>query len=311
MTFRRKIMGFLIGVTAASFAGLSGCSSQPDPWEKQPGPPRVVVSIPPLYSFVKQVGGDKVGVLCLCTQTGPHHYQANAHDSLALRQADLLLGIGLGLDEKFLDKIRSNSGNSKLKYVKLGEGEGLKKHVKKLEGGDDPHVWLGIETAQELVTGIEVELKAVDPANAAYYAQNAKDYRQKLGDLQKDYLEKLRGKKDRKILPMHDALGYFKDSFNLDIQEAIELMPGEKPGSERYRSLVDKCKEEKIHVIATEPQYEEKEAETLKTELKKKGVEVELIVIDPLETADPKDLDADWYERKMRQNLDTLVEKLK
>src|ERR1700712_2018138 len=98
MACRRKIMGFLVAVIAASFAGLTGCSSPPDPWAKQPGPPRVVVSIPPLYSFVKQVGGDKVGVICLCTRTGPHEYQANANDSLALRQADLLLGIGLGLE---------------------------------------------------------------------------------------------------------------------------------------------------------------------------------------------------------------------
>jgi hypothetical protein len=34
------------------------------------------------------------------------------------------------------------------------------------------------------------------------------------------------------------------------------------------------------------------------------------VVVDPLETADPSDLDAGWYERKMRENLANLAEKL-
>src|SRR5581483_9467537 len=118
MTTRRFVMFFSL-----SFAALVGCSHSSNPWENQPGPPRVVVSIPPLYSFVKAVGGDHVGVICLCTKTGPHEYQYNPHDAIAARQADLLLGIGLGLDEKFMNEIKENSGNPKLKYVELAEAE--------------------------------------------------------------------------------------------------------------------------------------------------------------------------------------------
>ena len=304
MTSRRMATAFLIGVAAVSLIGLQGCSKAPPPWEGLAGPPRVVVSIPPLYSFVKQVGGDHVGVICLCTTTGPHHYEATAQDALAVRKADLLIGIGLGLDEKFMDMRRANSGTTKLKYVKLTDSKRFDKakDIKKLEGEDDPHVWLGIEPAKKLVMAIADDLKAADGAHAAEYEKNAVAYCEKLDSMQKEYVNLLKGKKDRKILPMHDSLQYFKDSFGLDIEDAIELKPGDKPDARRYQELLDKCAADKIRFIATEPQYEEKEAETLKSELKTKKVDAVLIKIDPLETADPdelKKLGGDWYETKM------------
>src|SRR5260370_30289409 len=90
-------MAFFMGVAGVSLAGSKGCSPAKAPWEGLGGPPRVVVSIPPLYSFVKAVGGNHVGVICLCTETGPHHYETTAQDAPAVREADLLVGIGLGL----------------------------------------------------------------------------------------------------------------------------------------------------------------------------------------------------------------------
>jgi ABC-type Zn uptake system ZnuABC Zn-binding protein ZnuA len=324
MASRRTLMAFLLGTAAISLTGLQGCSKAQNAWQGRGGPPRVVVSIPPLYSFVKKVGGDHVGVISLCTQTGPHHYDASPKDALALRDADLLIGIGLGLDEKFMDAARSSSGNPKLKYVKLTDSKRFDKarDIKKLEGEDDPHVWLGIDTAKKLVLAIADELKAVDGQHAADYDKNAAAYGAELDELQAEYRKTLKGKKD-KVLPMHDSLQYFKDSFGLEnvIEDAIELKPGDKPDAKRYADLVNKCLAEKIRFIAVEPQYEEKEAETLKKELNKelkkdnkKGIEAVIFTIDPLETADVKELEelgGEWYLKKMRQNLETLGDNLK
>ena len=55
-------------------------------------------------------------------------------------------------------------------------------------------------------------------------------------------------------------------------------------------------------------------ARVLQEELQKKNHEVKLVEIDPLETADPKELEKDgagWYEKKMRENLRRLAESLK
>jgi ABC-type Zn uptake system ZnuABC Zn-binding protein ZnuA len=74
------------------------------------------------------------------------------------------------------------------------------------------------------------------------------------------------------------------------------------------QKLVQTCKEQGVRVIATEPQFRAKTAETLLAELKRKGMtDVEIIELDPLETVTPDEtLDRGWYERRMRANIDNL-----
>ncbi len=81
------------------------------------------------------------------------------------------------------------------------------------------------------------------------------------------------------------------------------------------KELVEKCKEKDVRVIAVEPQYPKgSSAEVLQKEVKG----LQLVVVDPLETAEPKAVtedgkelkSKDWYEKKMRQNLDELAKAL-
>src|SRR5437764_2122832 len=164
----------LLGLLALTGLAIwSGCGSLPDGWEDQPGPPRVLVSFPPLYSFVKNVGGDPVGVICLCTDTGPHEYQFNANDTTKLKRADLFFANGLTLDDSFTDKMAARNSNTKLRYRKLGDalpaelrkkqeeeahkhGQGEQEHQ---HGAIDPHVWLGIAQAISMVQRIRDDLE--------------------------------------------------------------------------------------------------------------------------------------------------------
>ena len=52
--------------------------------------------------------------------------------------------------------------------------------------------------------------------------------------------------------------------------------------------------------------------EALRKELIAKGVaDPVLVEFDPLETVKPEDLKLDWYEKKMRENLDALAKAMK
>src|SRR5262249_54220428 len=66
--------------------------------------PRVVVSSPPLDSFAKNLVADPRSVVCLCVTTGPHQYSYTIQDTQLLKEADLFLANGLGLDDSFADK---------------------------------------------------------------------------------------------------------------------------------------------------------------------------------------------------------------
>ena len=90
-----------------ALVGPPGCSEASDPWAGAPRP-RVVVTIAPLYSFVKGVMGKQGSVKCLCTTTGPHHYQPDTRDARLLRKADVVFGVGLKLDETGSKTVETN-----------------------------------------------------------------------------------------------------------------------------------------------------------------------------------------------------------
>jgi zinc transport system substrate-binding protein len=330
---KRSVAGFGLIVAALVLAGsFWGCSRSTPVWNNRGGPPRVVVTIPALDNFVRNVGGEHVAVICLCTVQGPHQYQYNAQDAMLLREADLFFAIGLTLDDKFADPIQTESHNAHLQYVKLGERlpkklllatreehhhgkeEDDSGHDHEHEHGEhDPHVWLGIAQAKAMVEIIRDELKKADPNHAEVYETN---YRKKLDELQAFGKEQLKDKKNRKIIAFHESLGYFAQSFGVDIVDAIEVTPGSEPRPEHMAKLAKECKEHQVRVIAVEPQYPK---ETSAEVLKKQVQGIAFAVVDPLETVDKKeDLKDDgkelkhpeWYEKKMRQNLKDLAKAL-
>jgi ABC-type Zn uptake system ZnuABC Zn-binding protein ZnuA len=340
-----------VGVVAALGLTQSGCSKHADVWEGKGGPPRVVVSFAPLDSFVKAVGGDHVGVICLATTTGPHDYDYSEAEKVSVRHADLLLGIGLGLDDSFAPKLFNASGNSKLRFVKLGESlpagmlrkaededekekkdEKGKKDEKEEKGKDarhehehgeyDPHVWLGIDQAVKMVEKIRDELSDLDKTHKEEYARNAEAYIKTLNELKKQGREELKDKKDKRLISLHDSLEYFADTYGLEIVGVVEVLPGDEPDSAKRKELVDRCLKDKVKYIAIEEQYPSKAAEAIRDEVQSKAkkradkdpsfkdYKIKLIKIDPLETAEKKDLGAGLYVETMKKNLKTLADNL-
>jgi zinc transport system substrate-binding protein len=347
MTKRRMSGTVLVMAAMVLASGLPGCTRSTPAWRERGGPPRVVVTIAALDNFVRNVGGDHVGVVCLCTTQGPHHYQYNVQDAILLREADLFFAIGLSLDDKFADAIQLHSDNPHLQYVKLGdrlraeddkrkeklllrfadhehehgkEEEHEHDHGHEHEHGEyDPHIWLGIPQAVALVEIIRDELKKVDPSHEADYDKNAAQYIEKLKTLHAYGKEQLKDKKNRKIIAFHESLAYFAKSFDVDIVDVLEVNPGAEAGPAHMMKLAKECKEKDVRVIAVEPQYPtETSAKLLRDAMKDRNKEIAFVEIDPLETADKKDLTADekelknreWYDKKMRQDLDNLAKGL-
>lgn len=309
---------------AVTLLAAFGCHQESDPWPEGPGP-RVVVSFPPLYSLVKSVAGDDARVICLLTREGPHGYQYNPRDANLLRTADIFFVNGLTLDDHFTKRMTNACGNSKLRYVELAEAVPsaqlleMKEHAHDHShghhhhhGSNDPHVWLGIPEAIDMVHAICKELSAQDPAHAADYDRRAGVLVEKLEQLQAEGKKKLAGRKIE-MVTVHESLGYFARSFGLTIVDSIQLQPGDEPKPARLTDLAKLCVARQVRLIAVEPQYPENTARALLQVLKDKGVrdpDPKLVIIDPLETAEPNELVAGWYERKMGENIDNLVKAL-
>jgi len=323
-TFAR--LAGVILLAGCTIVALTGCPGSRDPWPEGNGK-RILTSFAPLHCFAMNVVGDDGTVLSLMTNHGPHGYSDSPADALKLRRADLFLINGLELDNTIARKLVKSSGNKNLRLVPVGEcipekqlleggchcnhdEDSGKKHDH--DHGKDPHVWLGIPEAIRMVEKIRDELKAIDPANAPKYDSRTSTYVERLKALQAEGREMLKDKKERKIVTFHDSLQYFARTFDLKVVDVIEIAPGSEPGTFKMNELIKTCEAEGVRLIAVEPQYPSNTAaKTILKELRARGIQAEFVEIDPLETARSEELDADFYETKMRQNLKNLAEKLK
>lgn len=319
--FSRSLFLFL-SACLVLVLGLSGCGSHGDPWKHaKPGQKRVLAVTPALYCFASNVAGDRAAVLCLLSNKGPHDYDPTPADAYMARKADLFLANGLELDE-FVTRIASISGNKHLEIYRAAEAlphedlhhpehdHGAEGHHHHHHGDHDPHVWLAPELAKKLTHIIADKLGKMDPANQEAYQENAKVYGATLDKLIGEGKEAFANKKNKKIVTLHESMGYFADAFGIEVAAVIHPKPGFEAEPSRIRDIAKICREKDVQVICVEPQYSRSSAETLQKNLKGEGVEIRIVDFDPLETAPPNELNAELYERRMRQNIKLLAEAL-
>ncbi len=313
------------GAVALYLLLSQGCNSQPggDPWGSN-GPdakPRVLASFAPLYCFAAHVAGERAEVRCLLTGSGPHEYEPTPGDIRLLSGADVLFTNGLGLEE-FIEDMIASAGNRRLKIVRTGEASALSKRLLMSDGtpcphghihrGTDPHIWLGLDEARVQVQVIRDTLAEIDPAGKETYHKNAGAFLKQLDDLKQrgEELPKLSGS----LITFHDSFKYFTRSFGMkSFPKTIRGMSGQEIAGQQLQKLAADFRDRpgKI-VIASEPQYPKRVAETLAKEIGRDRARI--VEIDPLETAPTTGdhrVDKDYYVKAMRQNVDTLLGAMK
>jgi zinc transport system substrate-binding protein len=325
--FRRLALVTLLTTIIAGFVFLlPGCSGK-DPWPTDHAGPKVVVSFAPLYCFTVNVAGDDAVVRNLLTTSGPHHFNPTDQEARLLRRADVFFVNGLALEGDKPEAIKKGSGNKNLKIVELGARipadklcEGSCHHEEDGDDhdhdhGKDPHVWLSPDHAVYMVEGIRDTLKEADPKHAADYDRRAAEYVAKLRKLKEEGVAMLKDKKDRKLVTFHDSMSYFAKAFDLNIVGVVQKNPGTEPNGQQLTKLIALCSDPKdpVRVITVEPQYgASNSGRQLVKELERKGVPNPVLVeIDPLETVVADQLNAGWYEERMRANLKALAEAMK
>jgi zinc transport system substrate-binding protein len=187
-----------------------------------------------------------------------------------------------------------------------------KEHGHAHEHGEwDPHAWLGIEQAILMVEKVRDTLKEADPSHKADYDKRAAEYIDKIKKLHEEGKKMLADKKNRKLIAMHDSLGYFCKSFDLDLVDSVMSQPGVDADLKKLGELAKECEEKNIHILAVEPQYSKERAKTLRDNLRSQNHELIIVEIDPLETAPRAELGPDYYLKVMQRNLDALAKSMK
>ncbi|MEP6889028.1 MAG: metal ABC transporter substrate-binding protein [Nitrospirales bacterium] len=276
------------------------------------GPPiQIVVTIPVLKDFVEQVGGSHVHVLSLLSGLeNEHTYSPKPSDIIAVRKAQLLVEVGVGL-EVWVSSLVKNAGSASLRVITTSKGIALIRDQSRDEGhqaaednvhGGNPHIWLDPENAKIMMRHITEALIKVDPAHASEYRDNQAAYLRQLDQLQKELTERLKTVNDRRILVYHPAWPYFARRFGFRILDEIVTQAGAEPSAHHLQELISLIRKEKIRVIVSEPQMNSKIPDVLARE-----TGARIVVLSPLPGAMPG---TETYLSLLRYNVMQLANAL-
>ena len=221
---------------------------------------RVVTTIPTLKEFVRQVGGERVEVVSLLKGGEDlHTFDPRPSDTRAVYNADVLIKIGIGLDD-WADKVAAASGNKKLIVIETSKGVNVisspGENPSHTHG--NPHIWHDPENAKVMVENIYQAFIKVSPANADYFKVNKDAYIARLTDLDRELDATISDIKDRRVVTYHPGWAYLLRRFQLREMFSIEKAPGREPSAREIARAIETIRKENIRLILGEPEAPKK-----------------------------------------------------
>lgn len=274
----------------------------------------VAVSIVPLHSFARAVGGDFVDVeLIVPPGASSHTYQPTPDQMKLVSNAKILVLNGLNL-EFWADKMIDAAGNPKLLVVETAKGipvikeiepEDLDNHPEKeahnAHVAGNPHVWLNPIYAIKQVEAIRDTFIKADAKHIEAYNKNAAEYILKLKSLDKQIKQTLAKTTKKDFIAFHPAWVYFTKQYGLNQVGVVEKSPGKEPSISEINEVITSARKYKVRVIFAEKQFNPKAAQVIADE---SGIKV--LILDPLGTPPNQD-----YIKNMQNNVKIMAEALK
>lgn len=276
--------------------------------EEKPAKLRLVASFYPLYEFSKNVIGDKAEISTLIPNgVEPHDWEPNASDVLNLKESDIFVYNGAGM-EPFVDKLINSGEYNNVKFVETTKGIDLIQTNDKYQKGSgdhttyNPHVWLDPILAKHQVMIIKDAIIEADPNNKKYYEDNANAYSDKLDKLNSKIQTELSNCKKDTFMPFHDAYSYFANRYGLQVFPLSGVSPESEVTATDLREFVDFIQKNEITTIYSEEMVDPKLANTLAEE-----ANAQVLIFSPLEGLTDKEMMNDiTYLDKMDENVQNL-----
>lgn len=232
---------------------------------------KIVTTAPDFADLARQIGGDRVETHSV--MKGPenvHNVLATPAEMVKLNQADLFVHSGLDT-EPWRDNLLRGARNPRvapgkpgnvdmsvgveLKDVPSGRGDRAQGDM---HAYGNPHYTLHPINAQRMTATLAKAMMAVDPANADFYAANAKKTVNELADVAKWMKEQTSPFNGIKVVTFHQSWVYFADAAGLSIVGNIEPKPGITPSPAQVTQLVAQMKQQGVKVVIVETYNDEK-----------------------------------------------------
>ena len=241
----------------------------------------VFVSILPQKYLVERIGGERVQVEVMVRPgVNAETYEPSPRQMTALTATDVYFRIGVPFEKIWIKKI--SSVNPGLRIIDCCEelmAERFHAEKDNVEDDDthiyDAHVWTSPRNALYIGDVILKALTALDPAGREYYANNHALLVQDLNNLDQYIRDLFANLPNRYLVVAHPSWSYFADDYDLTqvalVRHGVELRPRE------LADLVELTRNNKVHTVYIEKQFESSAARLLARE-----INADIVVLDPL-----------------------------
>lgn len=225
----------------------------------------------------RAIGGDAATVTTLMGPgVDPHLYRPSQGDLRVLREADLILYNGLGLEGRMGEILSRLADQTTVVRISDHVPEDRLRTVAGFSGQADPHLWMDPRIWREAVRGIHEALRAVAPEHAAMYDANATAYKQALDALDAEIREILSGiSPDQRVLvSAHDAFGYFGDAYDFKVVALQGISTEAEFGLRDLERIVEVIVEHEVPALFLETSVSRRSIEALAEGARARGQEV-------------------------------------
>jgi ABC-type Zn uptake system ZnuABC Zn-binding protein ZnuA len=233
---------------------------------------KVVTTTEDLASLTREVGGDRVEVASIGKgYQDPHFIEPKPSFLLLLKNADLLVVVGLELEIGWLPPLLDQSRNNNVRpgqagYLDVSQGVeilerptgAVNRSMGDVHPSGNPHYWLDPANAVRMAIQIRNRLAQLRPADAGYFDQRLNDFKLRINEANKRWLAALAPYKGTKIITYHSSWPNFIRHFGLDVVGFVEPKPGIPPSPSHTLDLINLMKAQKVKVILMEPYFDRK-----------------------------------------------------
>ena len=265
---------------------LSACGNTTQKSEK----PILTVTLEPLRYFTESIVGDNYEVVSMVPKgSSPESYDPTPQLLVNLSKSQAYLRIGyIGFEQAWMKKLEANCPNMKVydtsKGIDLIRDKGHWHGDHFHEGGVEPHVWNSTQNALMIADNIYQALCELDSTHQEDYQKRLDVLKQTIRQTDAN-VRTLLENADSTFLIYHPALSYFARDYGLK-QVSIEE-GGKEPSPAQLKALIETCRNENVHTIFVQQEFDQRNAQLIANEL---GVNI--VSINPLSY--------DWVKEMIR-----------
>lgn len=233
---------------------------------------KIITTYPYIASIVSQivVGNAKVEALA-DGSLDPHFIVPKPSLMVKLRDADLLIINGAGLEVGWLPPLITQANNQKIntssgfldlsQFVNLiDKPENITRAAGDVHPEGNSHFHLDPYNIPILADVITEKLCKVDNKRCETYTLNNKNFKERWQSKLREWNTRLSKVKGKKVVQYHKLYDYFINRYQLKLVGNLEPLPGIPPNPKHLDGLIEKTKQEGIDFIIQDVYHSQKPA---------------------------------------------------